>query len=469
MGKECLWKKASKVRKIIKDRRTTITKSRNGNTVGGIALDDDTIKPYMKQLADIEAQLKKDKDAMSTKERVDDAAKEVMADAAQNKEDITTTIQDCFAKAFPKKFAKIHKWAYVRPSSGSAGEAPKIKVRVDEYMDRELDLYKYYDADGNAGSAAGSALEWITHVGQTVTLTPEEGKLPKNISRWSEGVVLSEPPATKPESPNDMFELKFPGNTRRKVRREFLVFRDEECKCENHDMILGTDEFKRENCDMTTGAETDSKSVRTDAVSSPLEREQAYGLIMRMLTTSSSGTPLNLGPGDCSEDDPIEAEDCGEDEKRENASLAIGVPDPPPPAMPEAARCEIETSPKPKEKKENTENTEKKEKKEKEEKKEKTEKKKKKTETIVSWSPKANDATKGKLGSWVEAVVRILKTNRKDNMIERAFCSLNKDMDKQQFYYRVTWDGECASIGEGLCTVRHAPVDGLPSMIQWVR
>ena len=207
-------------------------------------------------------------------------------------------------------------------------------------------------------------------------------------------------------------------------------------------------------------AERELKKGRS-AKAKKAEREQAYGPIIRTLTTSSGGTPLNPGPGDCSEDDPIEAEDCGEDEKRENASLVIGVPDPPPPAMPK-----VETSPKPKEKKENTE---KKEKKEKEEKKEKTEKKKKKTETIVSWSPKANDATKGKLGSWVEAVVRILKTNRKDNMIERAFCSLNKDMDKQQFHCRVTWDGECASIGEGLCTVRHAPVDGLPSMIQWVR
>ena len=276
MGKECLWKKAYKVRKIIKDRRTTITKSRNGNTVGGIALDDDTIKPYMKQLADIEAQLKKDKDAMSTKERVDDAAKEVMADAAQNKEDITTTIQDCFAKAFPKKFAKIHKWAYVRPSSGSAGEAPsrdKIKVRVDEYMDRELDLYKYYDTDGNVACAPGSALEWITRVEQTVQLKEH---LPKHLRPWRgmKGIVAAEPPATKPESPKDVFEVTMADGKMRKVRREFLIFDDEEGDLEDGDWEEGKvcvvpparddEERKEERDEKTPREERDKKTPREE-------------------------------------------------------------------------------------------------------------------------------------------------------------------------------------------------------------
>ena len=162
MGKQFEWEKLSKLRKVIKDRKTTIVKKSNGTTSGGVILTDETIKPYLDQLADLEAKIAEDKKAMTTEERVDNAAEEVIADAAQNKDDITTTIKDCFAKAFPKKFAKIHKWAYVRPSSGSAGEGPKIKVRVDEYMDRETDTYKYYDANGKAGSAAGSALEWIT-------------------------------------------------------------------------------------------------------------------------------------------------------------------------------------------------------------------------------------------------------------------------------------------------------------------
>ena len=49
------WVQVSKLRKIIKDGRTKVTKSRNGNTCGGIALDGETIKPYLKKLEDLEA------------------------------------------------------------------------------------------------------------------------------------------------------------------------------------------------------------------------------------------------------------------------------------------------------------------------------------------------------------------------------------------------------------------------------
>ena len=129
MGKRFEWKKVSKLRKIVKERRTTITKSRNGNTVGGVPLDDETIKPYLKQLADLEAKMEKDREAMSTKERVDYSTQEILADAEQKKDEIVEAVKDCFAKLAPKKFAKIHKWAYVRPSSGSAGEAPSRDSR----------------------------------------------------------------------------------------------------------------------------------------------------------------------------------------------------------------------------------------------------------------------------------------------------------------------------------------------------
>jgi len=107
---------------------------------------------------------------MSTKERIDDAAEEVMADAEQNKNDVISIIDNRFSKAFPKKFSKIGKWAYVSPASGSAKAAPKIKVRVDEEIDKELNLYKYYDDKGNAGSTAGSNIEWITLIGKKLHL-----------------------------------------------------------------------------------------------------------------------------------------------------------------------------------------------------------------------------------------------------------------------------------------------------------
>ena len=71
---------------------------------GGIILDDGTIKPYLKELADLEAKIAKDKENMSTGERVDTAAAEVMADAEQKKNEIKQYIAEHFAKVLPKKF-----------------------------------------------------------------------------------------------------------------------------------------------------------------------------------------------------------------------------------------------------------------------------------------------------------------------------------------------------------------------------
>ncbi len=170
MTKQQDWKRKSDLKRIIKNRKTTITKDRHGNPSGGVILDEETIKPYVKKLANLEAQMAANKEAMTTKERVDDAAQEVMADAEQNKNDIISIIDNRFSKAFPKKFLKINKWAYVSPASGSANAAPKIKVRVDEEMDKELNIYKYYDDKGNAGCAAGSIIEWISLIGKKLHL-----------------------------------------------------------------------------------------------------------------------------------------------------------------------------------------------------------------------------------------------------------------------------------------------------------
>ena len=92
------------LRRTIRDRKTTIVKDKNGVQKGGVTLTDETIKPYQKQLADLEAKIAKDKENMSTGERVDTAAAEVIADAEQNKDEIKQYIAEHFAKVFPKKF-----------------------------------------------------------------------------------------------------------------------------------------------------------------------------------------------------------------------------------------------------------------------------------------------------------------------------------------------------------------------------
>jgi hypothetical protein len=51
------WKKITYLRKTIKERKTKVTKDRNGNPGGGIILTDETIKPYLKQLDDLEGKM----------------------------------------------------------------------------------------------------------------------------------------------------------------------------------------------------------------------------------------------------------------------------------------------------------------------------------------------------------------------------------------------------------------------------
>ena len=78
-----------------------------------------------------------DKEQMSTKERVDDAKAEMMADAESNKEEIIEPVQACFAKAFPRKFKPyIHKWAYI----DAKGSGAYYKTPDGNYFKRTGDI-----------------------------------------------------------------------------------------------------------------------------------------------------------------------------------------------------------------------------------------------------------------------------------------------------------------------------------------
>jgi hypothetical protein len=119
MKKSKDWCRITYLRRTIRDRKTTIVKDKNGVQKGGVTLTDETIKPYLKQLDDLEAKIAKDKENMSTGERVDTAAAEVIAGAEQNKDEIKQYIAEQFAKAWPKKF---------RDAVGSPPAGPKASV-----------------------------------------------------------------------------------------------------------------------------------------------------------------------------------------------------------------------------------------------------------------------------------------------------------------------------------------------------
>ena len=104
MGKPQDWKKATALRKTVKDMKTKSVKcSRPSNIKGGLILTDETAKPYKEELSKLEAKLTKEKEKMSTGERVDTAAAEVMADPEQNEDKIKEYIAEQFAKSAPKK------------------------------------------------------------------------------------------------------------------------------------------------------------------------------------------------------------------------------------------------------------------------------------------------------------------------------------------------------------------------------
>ena len=71
----------------IRNKKTAITKQER-KVKGGVILNDETVKPYMEELAKLEAKMAKDKQKMSTGERVDNAAEQVMAAGQTNTEDI---------------------------------------------------------------------------------------------------------------------------------------------------------------------------------------------------------------------------------------------------------------------------------------------------------------------------------------------------------------------------------------------
>ena len=103
MGKSEDWAKITKPRTTIKNKKTPAVQQ-GGKVKGGVILTDETVKPYMEELAKLEAKIAKEKEEMSAGERVDTAAAEVMADAEQNKDEIKQYIAEQFAKAWPKKF-----------------------------------------------------------------------------------------------------------------------------------------------------------------------------------------------------------------------------------------------------------------------------------------------------------------------------------------------------------------------------
>ena len=105
------WAKITYHRATIKSRRTKIVKDKNGRTKGGIDLDDETIKKYQEQLDVLESKMAKDKEKMTTNERVDNAAEQVIANADVNADKTIECFQQGLSKLAPKKFSHINMWA----------------------------------------------------------------------------------------------------------------------------------------------------------------------------------------------------------------------------------------------------------------------------------------------------------------------------------------------------------------------
>ena len=130
MGKQQDWKKVTTLCKIVKDLKTKVRKDlRTGKIQGGVILTDETVKPYMEELAKLEAEIAKEKEQMSTGERVDTAAAEVMAHAEQKKDEIKQYIAEHFAKLCPKTFrdADVQSDEDV-PAAATSSVAPVAKA-----------------------------------------------------------------------------------------------------------------------------------------------------------------------------------------------------------------------------------------------------------------------------------------------------------------------------------------------------
>ena len=70
------------LRKIFKDKKTRIVKGKDGKLKGGVDFVEgsDLYNKYSKELADLEAKMARAKESMSTGERVDTAAQEIIAE-----------------------------------------------------------------------------------------------------------------------------------------------------------------------------------------------------------------------------------------------------------------------------------------------------------------------------------------------------------------------------------------------------
>ena len=137
MTKQQDWRRIAYLRSIIKDRQTTIVKDRNGNKKGGILLNDETVQPYVRELEALEAKMAKEKEKMSTNERVDDAAENVNAHNDANAKKIIAHVGACFEKLNPKKFkTQINKWAYIQ----AKGSADYYKTPDGRYVKRLGDI-----------------------------------------------------------------------------------------------------------------------------------------------------------------------------------------------------------------------------------------------------------------------------------------------------------------------------------------
>ena len=294
MGKQQDWEKISKLRKVVKDRKTTIIKNPNGNIKGGVILTDETLKPYMEKLAALEAKIAKDKEQMSIGERVDTAAAEVIADAEQNKDDIKEYIAEQFAKLAPKKFTQpINKWAYIaakgsgdyyKNASGQIfprkGDIPENctfihKVRVHDCIDKDVDMYKYFHEDGTAGCEKGiDSFQFISQIGMNVYL--RECALPPALEKYAglKGKIENEPIANKSMNDKDIFDISFPTKTKRgnttvtrKIRREYLDILST-CKSDPHlamkktNPIIGMDEVSTA-CDSAGSSISSLQMIQT--------------------------------------------------------------------------------------------------------------------------------------------------------------------------------------------------------------
>lgn len=254
MTKHQDYNKVSMLRNIIKNRQTRIVKDKHGNKKGGIILTAETIKPYVEELEALEAKMAKDKEQMTTNERVDDAAEDVKANNDTNTDRIIDHINAKFEKLNPKKFKnQINKWAYIQAKgSGDHYKTPEgkyvkrlgdippgcifiHKVRVQEKVDDELDMYKYFHEDGTVGSAIGwDSFDFITLIGQRIKL---KENAPIKVKKYIgiAGVITNEPSVKKVPKDIDLFTLEFPGAKPVKVQRQFLEFLDEPLAAEQEE------------------------------------------------------------------------------------------------------------------------------------------------------------------------------------------------------------------------------------------